>query len=170
MCTECGQRRATVHVSRIVNGQKSEARLCDECAAEQGQWQDFLEPQFFINEVLASLLPVPGRVGQRPEAGEPVCPACGLTYREFSRRGLLGCGECYDAFGQVLPPVLRRVHGNIRHEGKVPAHLEAWQAARREMNRLRAKLEEAVSNERYEEAAQLRDELRSLERSSAGEE
>lgn len=169
LCTECGKQRAVLHVARIVNGQKTEAHLCERCASAQEQWGGFSEPKFSVHDLLAGLLPVPGRVEHRPAVDEPVCPGCGLTYREFTETGLLGCPECYTAFVDVLEPVLRRVHGGIQHEGKAPVRLQAKQKAWRELKRLRSELERSIKEERYEDAVDLRDQIRSLERRNGKE-
>lgn len=170
LCTECGKRRAVLHVTRVVNGQKSEAHLCEQCATEQGHWEGFAEPKFSVHDLLASLLPVPGRTEQKPAGADKVCPGCGLTYGEFTKAGLLGCRHCYDTFGDVLEPVFRRIHGSTRHEGKAPPRQRAKQEARRRLEQLRAQLKKAVAEERYEEAARLRDQIRTLERRPDGKE
>ncbi|HLS89244.1 MAG TPA: UvrB/UvrC motif-containing protein [Sphingobacteriaceae bacterium] len=170
LCTECGKRRAVLHVTRVVNGHKTEVHLCDQCAAEQGHWEGFAEPSFSIHDLLASLLPVPGHAEQKPAEPEKVCPGCGLTYQEFTQSGLLGCRVCYDTFGDVLEPVLRRIHGGTRHEGKAPPQQRARQEARRRLEHLRAELKKAVAEERYEDAARLRDQIRTLERDAEGKE
>lgn len=183
LCSECGERPATVYIQRIINGEKTEMNLCPVCAAEagaagghtgsSGSGDPFgglpFEAKGSIHELLASLLPVPGRVGAHPR-GDKVCPRCGLSYGEFARTGLLGCQRCYETFREMLVPVYRRVHGSERHRGRMPPALRAEQKLRRELGDLRARLQQAVAAERYEEAARLRDELRSrTEEAAAGE-
>lgn len=165
-CERCGQRPATVHVTRIVNGQASQQHLCESCAREQGEleplFESWLEPKFGIPELLAGLLshqPAPPGMRARQQA----CPRCGTTYADFARTGLLGCAGCYDAFQAAIEPVLRRVHGASRHGGKAPRGRRAAEPAS-ELERLRRELEAAVREERYEDAARLRDRIRALER------
>lgn len=155
-CEQCGERPATVHVTRVVNGEVSSRHLCERCARDQGEFESFFDPKLGLPELFAGLLqPV------RPRRA--ACPRCGLRYEEFARTGLLGCAECYDAFAAELEPVLRRVHGSSRHGGKAPRRGRRMDAAA-ELKELRRQLELAVREERYEDAARLRDRIRALER------
>lgn len=36
-CQECGKRPATLHFTKIVNGEKTEFRICESCAREKGE-------------------------------------------------------------------------------------------------------------------------------------
>lgn len=160
LCEECGQRTATVHLTQIVNGKKTERHLCAQCA-QRHEHEFFFEPQFSIHNLLAGLLE-----GWQPPAGtvqDLRCSRCGLRYREFARTGLLGCSHCYREFRQQLEPVLRRIQGQVRHTGKVPSRAGAHAQLGRQLDQLRARLREAVAREHYEEAARLRDQIRALE-------
>jgi protein arginine kinase activator len=44
--------------------------------------------------------------------GDTVCLGCGLTFEEFSSRGLAGCGGCYEAFADAILPALSSIHSN----------------------------------------------------------
>jgi protein arginine kinase activator len=162
LCDECHQRPATVHVTRIVNGDKTELNLCEPCALEKGELPFMWEPQFSIHHFLAGLLEgAPPQVGQEARAGR--CPACGLSYAEFGRTGLLGCPQCYEAFRPQLEPLLRRIHGASRHVGKAPRRGAGALVKEREVERLRRELQDAVQREDFERAARLRDRIRDLE-------
>ena len=64
-------------------------------------------------------------------------------------------------------PPLGRAQGRgavvIRHEGKVPEGLMAREFRSQRIKELHGRLEQAIASESYEEAAGLRDEIRSLE-------
>ncbi len=162
-CEECQKRPATVHFTQIVNNKKTELHLCEECARHH---QEFpfsfnFEPNFSIHKFLAGLLDgVPVEV---PAVETPQCPNCGLTYGQFGQIGRFGCSECYRAFGRGLEPLIRRVQGNDRHTGKVPRRAGGKLSFKREIEKLRAELQEAVRQEAYERAAELRDRIRRLE-------
>lgn len=160
-CEECGQRPATVHVTRVVNGQATSRHLCERCAREQGELEPFWgwEPKFGLPDLLSGFFEYPGR---RRHA---VCRRCGLSYGEFVRSGLLGCATCYESFAAELEPVLRRVQGSTRHAGKVPRRAPARAASpAAQLEELRRQLEAAIREERYEDAARIRDRIRALER------
>lgn len=168
LCERCGQRPATVHVTRIVNDEKSEAHLCAQCAArDQAEGGFPAEP---IHHLLGELLNYEDWFAGR---GRPVdagarCRGCGLTFRQFTRRGLLGCARCYEEFAPRLEPLLQRMHGATAHTGKVPRRQGGTLSLRRQAEALRHELEEAVAAEEYERAAHLRDQIRELERQLRG--
>jgi protein arginine kinase activator len=86
-----------------------------------------------------------------------------MTYTQFGEIGRLGCGQCYQAFAGQLWPLLRRVHGNSRHTGKVPVRAGGTLGFKREIERLRQELHDAIGTEAYERAAVLRDRIHALE-------
>lgn len=167
-CQQCGAQPATVHVTRIVNGEKTDLHLCEACARERGDLEFLLEPKYSIQNLMAGLL---GQgVGQMGPSTltKNQCPQCGLTYTEFAKSGQLGCAECYDTFDTVITPILRRVHGNTRHVGKSIAAVGKVNL-KRTIESLRSQLQRAVEEERYEDAARLRDEIREMEKRLARE-
>lgn len=94
---------------------------------------------------------------------ETACGQCGMTMKEFNETGRFGCSECYTAFGAELTELLRRIHGRDHHEGKVPSINPAHMEARKELLALRRQLKQAVEQENFEDAAQLRDRINHLE-------
>lgn len=170
LCQDCKKRPATYHVTKVVNGEKTEMHLCEVCAKERGDLGITFEAPT-IHQLLAGLLNFGGQASEAVEGGspptqEPVCRGCGLTYAEFARTGKLGCGRCYDEFETQLEPLIRRIHGAPQHTGKAPARLGKRIRARRELAGLRAELQVAIQQERFERAAELRDRIRQLERNA----
>ena len=167
-CDRCRERPARYHVKRVVNGETvRELDLCERCAAaEQGELAAAMaEPHLTIHQLLAGLLAGVGEAGGAG-AGAGVgarCPRCGTSYAEFARTGLVGCQACYDAFGDQLEALIRRVHGKSRHEGKLPLRAGASFRTRRAVDELRHELEQAVAAEAFERAAELRDRIRALQ-------
>lgn len=107
-----------------------------------------------------------GFLGMQPNYGrtELKCPKCGMTYSEFSRSGRLGCPECYKAFEQQLSAVLRQIHQNPVHSGKIPQNVRGTLGKKRKLELLKSQLSEAVKNEDYEKAAALHKEILELEK------
>lgn len=86
------------------------------------------------------------------------CPNCGSQWCEYRKHSLLGCQECYTAFKDEVQRATRELHRATQHVGKVPQHARAtWR-----LQNLEAALLQAVTEQRYEEAVALRDELRAL--------
>lgn len=165
-CENCHQRPATYHMTKVVNGHKTELHLCEQCARERDEL--VAEPNFSMQKLLSGLLKIgmPGAemdFDSAPRPSEPACPGCGMSYSDFARTGRVGCDRCYIEFGERMEPLLRRIHGAVQHTGKVPARGAAQLRKRREIDQLRQRLQEAVRAEQFEEAARLRDQIRQLE-------
>lgn len=166
LCEKCGKKAASVHVTKIINGHKTELYLCDTCAREKGGELSF-EGKFPLHQFFSELMSFvpPGD----SEAVAPTgysglqCPGCGLTYTQFGQIGRFGCDQCYTVFGKNLAPLLRRLHGNQKHMGKIPARAGSFVRIKKEVERLREELQRKVAEEAFEEAAELRDKIRKLE-------
>ena len=87
-----------------------------------------------------------------------------MTESELRRTGRAGCADCYQSFEDILLPYIRKLQGATAHVGA--AHTPAGtpeQPQQDTAQALKNKLQEAISQENYEEAARLRDEIRRLE-------
>ena len=160
LCDLCNKNQATVHLTEIVDDQMSELHLCEECARKKSIQ---MEQQFGLADLLAGLAEFE-KPEQTVETARLKCSNCGLSYNEFKRIGRLGCGECYSSFRKYLSPLLKKIHGSTQHLGKSP-----YKAAERPKKKvglveLRLRLQKAIENEEFEEAARLRDKIRELEK------
>jgi len=170
VCQECGKRPATLHFIEKVNGEKTEFHFCESCAREKGEGLSVPVNGFSIHSLLSGLLDFehPGGVGglsTKPQALR--CENCGLTYGQFSKMGRFGCSNCYAQFGDKLDPILKRVHGNTVHIGKIPKRSGGQIQLKREIEQLRHELHDLIGREEFENAAKIRDRIRELERSVA---
>ncbi|SDC77267.1 Protein-arginine kinase activator protein McsA [Melghirimyces thermohalophilus] len=167
-CQECGKRPATLHYTKIINGEKTEFHLCEVCAKGKGEQMPGVE-SFSIHNLLSGLLNLDGQFAEDPNARSSVatqglrCPTCGLTYSQFSKIGRFGCSDCYQAFSDRLDPLFRRVHGHTTHRGKVPERTGGKLRIRREIDELKQEMSRRIENEEFEEAARLRDRIRDLQ-------
>lgn len=92
------------------------------------------------------------------------CSVCGLTFDEFRKRGRFGCANCYEAFAAEILPIISNVQGSLQHVGKSP-HTDPQRLNYvQKITRLRKKLEKAIAEEHFEEAARLRDEISMIEK------
>lgn len=176
LCERCKERPATFFLTRIVDGEKSELHLCQQCAAETGQLGVVMEPQFSFTSFLAGLLN--NELGFAPaklSPSTPQCRHCGLTYDDFRQVGQFACSHCYEEFEPYLEGLFRRVQGGTEHVGKTPSGATKAKAApkaaeptgkpaRSRLEELRAELSAAIAREEYERAAGLRDEIHRLEK------
>jgi len=157
LCDACKTNQATVFLTQIVDGKMQKVNLCESCSKEKG----VSDPLSFA---LVDLLPGLGAEAE-VEQGAPVphCPACGFTQTDFKKTGRLGCPVCYDTFAEGLEGLLRAMHKRMIHTGKVPMRLKRSMELGARRKQLQRDLERAVADEKYEDAAKLRDKLRELE-------
>jgi len=158
ICQHCNQCKATVHITDTIPEQR-ERHLCEACAEKEGVIVK--QQHHTTNEILQEFIKHKTGVG---EADEHVCPKCGMTFREFRLKGLLGCPQDYEAFRRFLAPLIERAHeGATHHVGKVPDTADVTVQRQTELLKLRRELQETIEQENYERAAALRDQIRKLE-------
>lgn len=167
LCQHCQQRDAMIHLTKVVNSLKEEHHLCQTCAASLQHGQGSTESSW--GGMFESILPGPSMFGypflakdQRSTPARLICPQCGETERELRETGLLGCAQCYDTFCELLFPVFRRAQGHTQHIEEV-ASCVVEEKPLSEIERLKLELSDAIDQEDYKRAAQLRDAIRDLE-------
>lgn len=182
LCEICQQNQANIHYQASINGVTNSYNICSDCARKMQQNQShpsFPSFQHMTDFPSFGLLPdfsmadfIGGFFNNQTAHKEPYiqqavppgtdCPGCGMTLGEFRKLGRVGCGMCYGTFGAYLPELLRRIHGNTVHSGKVPESFSvevsaAGGVAPDPHEDLRQALQAAVAREDFEEAARLRD-------------
>ncbi|MDD3374595.1 MAG: UvrB/UvrC motif-containing protein [Candidatus Omnitrophica bacterium] len=168
-CDACGKKKATVHLTEIIDGQMAEMHICEDCAKERSVQ---MEQQFGLADLLAGL----SDFGKQIKAEEKVklqCPNCSLSYDDFRKFGRLGCSECYSSFRSHLTSLLKKIHGSGHHLGKAPLRFKeeikteslgkSSGGKEDSLQSLKNKLQQAILSEDFEQAAILRDKIRSLE-------
>ena len=157
-CDKCKQNIATTHIKTVVGGVVKEYNLCEACAKENG-YSHF--PDGAFSSILASML---GESAKSSFVETKICPSCKATFNSIAKSGKVGCSECYNTFKSELLPYIKRVHGSVAHNGKVPNIVTiANSEPENEVLNLRDTLNQLISEEKYEEAAIIRDKIRELE-------
>jgi protein arginine kinase activator len=128
--------------------------LCPSCAAEAGGTEGPSLPSGAEETFLVEDL---------TDGEDTTCSDCGWTVARFRATNRLGCPACYRAFRTLLMPLLGRLHRHVSHLGRAPRQEGAEPGRLALITRTRAALEKAVVAEEFEEAARLRDRVRSLE-------
>ncbi|MCI8362562.1 MAG: hypothetical protein HFJ41_05500 [Clostridia bacterium] len=184
-CQNCGENEANVKYTQIINGVKKQMSLCDKCAQNLGiddmqfnmpiNFSSFLGDVFDIYE------------DTLPEIIKPktlICDRCNITYDEFLQTGKFGCEECYEVFKTKLDQILKNIHGANRHVGRIGNSMEGSEKSQivdnykndkineqnvKERKQQKSKLEELqerlkqeIKEERYEDAAKTRDEIKKI--------
>ncbi len=172
-CSFCTGQSATCHLTKVVNGKLIEVHVCEKCIPEikENDLADFdiweavskLAAEKGMPDPMHGLEPPPVEeisaksLLMDATGGSLTCPACGFSSEDLRKIGRLGCPKCYDVFEEMLSDVIKDCQKGPRHTGKVPS---AMVSLRR--RRLEEALDDAVKEERFEEAAKLRDQIKSL--------
>lgn len=188
LCQNCGKNEVTFHYTQVINGVKKEMALCDKCARSLGlESLDFNMPINFSN-FLGDFLSMGTDTEFLPNftrTGVLQCDNCGMTYNEFVDTGKLGCDQCYDTFSNFLDSVLKNIHASNTHVGrrsrlsadekqKVAEDVKKAETSKtvkkhtktnnkeEKLEKLNADLKLAIKEERYEDAAKIRDEIKKI--------
>ena len=163
-CQICNKNDATIHLTEIADGVRTEMHICEHCAAEQ---DIAVKSHIPINELLSSLLAVQPTDDELsgPSEQKLACPSCGFTLAQFRKQGVLGCPHDYEVFEKSLLPLIQKAHnGKTTHCGKLPSKTPQDTKKQIELLNLRRQLEAAVQSEDYELAAELRDKINQAEK------
>jgi protein arginine kinase activator len=166
-CSHC-QKQATIHLTQIVDNQIIKVDFCEDCVYKnQVLDQDGLS----LSELVAETLGVAKSAFGSPNQTGLTCANCGLTQKDFQKYGRLGCAHCYGTFRTIINPILEEVQSGQNHVGKIPQ--QSPQSGEKEtppktvelkatVNELQKALTLAISEEHYEQAAELRDRINAL--------
>lgn len=170
LCENCKERPASVVITKGYMGESEEHHLCEKCAFQSeafhlGTNEEPMSIQQFLSHWFGGGDPFQAQPKQqKSEAQLLECPICQLTYEKFLEIGKFGCSTCYETFRERLPHVLGKLHnGKSAHTGKIPVSFNQLYAIKRKIEEIRAKMQEAVEAERFEDAAILRDEASQLQ-------
>jgi protein arginine kinase activator len=180
-------RDAKICYTEIINGQKREQYLCEECAAKRTSIMKnpFADGSFSLGGLLAGLISkelnkasngdkrkteIESKVDADKE--ELCCSECGMTLKEFRDTGKFGCPNCYKTFEPFFSKNIKIIQATDRHCGKYPknykdiaekAGKEKAEGKAEELSNvemLSIRLQQAVEREDFEEAARIRDEIK----------
>ena len=172
LCQNCGNNEANIRYTQIINGVKKEIALCSKCAKEIGM--DKMEiPDFPINlnSFLGDFFNDYAENALLPsfQTNSLKCNNCGTTYDDFVKTGMFGCSDCYDTFSDPIDSLLKNLHGTSKHIGRGEKTINNKQGkkivkkeeSKEDMNSdLQKELDKAILEERYEDAAIIRDKLK----------
>lgn len=160
-CLRC-PKPATLHITELRDGGVHELHFCESCAHDYLTNSDASEPSDDA-DLLAEKLAEVTSEEDLESLDQLVCPICSISFRDFRTHGRLGCPNDYVAFEQELLPLIENIHGETQHAGKYPKRAPDASRRQYELIKLRNELRSAVEEEKYEEAAKLRDEITTLE-------
>lgn len=171
VCENCKQRHANVTVTQVQNGQKLTHHYCEVCASQFHPFhyevqEEPISLQQFISNWFGSSMQQSLKHKQ-PQQTE-TCPKCGFTYRQFLKQGKFGCADCYSTFYEHLPAIFEKLHGGTEHVGKLEMTSNETEKIVQQIEELRSQIQQAIEQERFEDAASIRDKIKVLQSSLQG--
>ena len=180
-CENCGKNEANVKYTQIINGEKKQMFLCEDCSEKLGINDIHFNMPINFTSFLTDFFDDMNDISLMPSIGATRtlnCSKCGLNWDDFLHTGKFGCSNCYSDFESRIDPILRSLQGATSHVGRlgdvkagndVKKNLDDKMAEKQESNlsevdKLRENLKNAVKEERYEDAAKIRDELKKHEK------
>ena len=176
LCQNCGKNEANIRYTQIINGVKKEIALCSSCAKKLGM--ENLEMPISFNSFLGDFFNDYAETEFLPmlQTNELKCKTCGMTYNDFIDTGMFGCSDCYDVFSSPIDSLLKNLHGTAKHIGRGPngkaekikvEEIKKEDSKKQDENqnkkeKLEKELEKAIKEERYEDAAKIRDEIKEM--------
>ncbi|MDR1580269.1 MAG: UvrB/UvrC motif-containing protein [Synergistaceae bacterium] len=182
LCDNCGKNEVEVLIRQVIDEEVKNLSLCRSCAEKMGFISPLI-PSITISFSIGESPPKQRKVRKIPtrrreQPFESVrCPTCGSDFSSFRETGILGCPDCYESFRVPVGIYLHRTQGAESHWVASDAFNEigVTDGTNRQMNivvekeaamgniaKLKLELNEAISREDYERAAQLRDILAPL--------
>ena len=179
LCDNCGKREANVRYTENINGKVKELNLCEECSKKLGIGQmDFSMPMDFSNFFgdFIEEFTKPEWMPLLSNVKTLTCNNCGYTFDDIVNTGKLGCPNCYEVFESELDPIIKRIQGTNSHVGRIGKIIdnkidEKYGKGKKEqdsnkkegktkLEQLQEDLKTAIKEERYEDAAKIRDEIK----------
>ena len=181
LCENCGKKEANVRYSENINGVKKEMHLCEECSRKLGvtDQMDFRMPSLDFSNFFGSFLEdfsTPDFIPLLNEVKQIKCDSCGSTFDDIINTGRYGCANCYDVFEDRMDPILKKLQGANRHNGRLgkisdnnvkfdkKEEKKTENKADNKLKKLQEDLKQAIKEERYEDAAKIRDEIKKEEK------
>lgn len=171
-CSKCSINNANVYIEQQVGTQVKKMHLCNECAfaSDMNFGLSFMSEMPVDVQSLDQALKHAHNFWFAPDNGsygqpKPVlsCTDCGYLFDNFKKSSLLGCAVCYDEFRRELAPVFAKLQPGNRHVGKIPKSFRENIQKDLDLSELKVALKAAIYKEEYEEAAKIRDTIRTLE-------
>lgn len=157
-CGRCSK-PAVLHITELRQGEVQALHLCESCAkdylshSQQSKSDPMTPPD---DSIEASSL---------DDLDQKICPNCGISFKEFRAQGRLGCPHDYVVFEDELLPLLENIHAETTHVGKIPKRSPQASQLQFQLIKLRNELRLCIEEERYEDAARIRDSIRKVEES-----
>lgn len=150
ICQNCGQHKATICIVKIAKNKMEKKYICQACANKINNIDENL------NQILTPFLGDLFAKDQNfKDVNDQICPTCGQSRRNWQEAGQFNCRDCYN-FLDI----------DKEHIGKIPKKDKEELYLINIIKEKEKGLKKMIAEERYEEAAVLRDEIKGLKEGS----
>ena len=166
LCEKCGKKQACYHSTLVVNGEAKSTHLCEKCAEKEGVFTRTYNSIFDEFRSLTNFLGF-------SDFDDKVCPKCNWSLSKFKESGLLGCSACYETFEEEIEDIIKRIQPYSENkvdniEFKVETKKKGL-TKQQKLDKLKADLQQAIKDERYEDAGVINKEIKKLTKELQGE-
>jgi protein-arginine kinase activator protein McsA len=117
-CERCGV-ELTNKIIKI-----NDVPYCENCARLMGYGRFLRSPEEMLGSAFSPLDEIASSIMQMNELdfGNSAlsCPKCGMTLRDFEKKGRLGCIECYNTFNDYIVKEMFKQQGESTYGGRMP--------------------------------------------------
>ena len=117
-CERCGV-ELTNKIIKI-----NDVPYCENCARLMGYGKFLRSPEEMLGSAFSPFDEIASSIMQMSELdfGNSAlsCPKCGMSLRDFERKGRLGCIECYNTFNDYIVKEMFKQQGDSRYDGRLP--------------------------------------------------
>ncbi len=180
LCEICKKNPVKVKIVKVVNGKKIEKNVCETCARvhenikiQEAKRKDTSQVEELLKnaQTLDSIL---------DEMKDKQCILCGMDMKKFVKTGKLGCTNCYSEFKDTIDFLIDKIQNpekkeknaedskiksldnDIKHEAIKKSGKYTESSIK--LRKLKRELKKKLKDEAYEEAAQIRDEITTIEK------
>ncbi|MDR0351546.1 MAG: UvrB/UvrC motif-containing protein [Puniceicoccales bacterium] len=161
-CHFCGK-PAAVHVTQIVNDGMQDVYLCGHCAQKHNVFDPDVSHLSILKDISGSLISKMQALSFSPLLN---CTKCGFSLSNYKETGLVGCPECYSEMYSFMIKSIENLQKSTEYLGKIPKNLKhklfSFNDKVDSCESLKEELKCAIAEERYEDAARIRDKLRTF--------
>lgn len=119
-CERCGVEL----INRIIK--INDVPYCENCARLMGYGKFLRNPEEMLGSAFSPFDELASSIMQMSELdfGNSAlsCPKCGMTLRDFEKKGRLGCIECYNTFNDYIVKEMFKQQGESAYGGRMPGY------------------------------------------------
>ena len=165
-CERCGV-ELTNKIIKI-----NDVAYCENCARLMGYGKFLRSPEEMLGSAFSPFDEIASTIMQMSDLdfGNSAlsCPKCGMTLRDFEKKGRLGCIECYNTFNDYIVKEMFKQQGESTYGGRMPGSIAELPGIEK-IGAPAAKKEEPAKTEEIKEEAPAAEKAEETPAPAAGE-